>query len=158
MIEQLGGFYPWLVGVHSVWRWAVLLAAVGAVAVGIWGLVRGISFPGPGRHASRIFVTAMDLQLLVGILLYLTSPIVRAAWADFGGAMRAQELRFFTVEHTFTMLVAIALAHIGSARARRAPTAAKGYARMVLWFGLSLVVLLIGTPWWRPLWRGLAGA
>ena len=62
----------------------------------------------------RIFVGLLDLQMLVGLLLYFVlSPITKAALSDFGGAMSEPSMRFWAVEHVFGMVVGIALAHVG---------------------------------------------
>jgi hypothetical protein len=80
------------------------------------------------------------------------------ALGDMGAAMKVKELRFFTVEHTTFMLIAIVLAHIGSIRAKRAATDALKYRRMLVWYAASFLVLLVGIPWvLRPLFRGVVG-
>src|SRR5688500_12115824 len=106
--------YNLVLTTHSWLRWAVLLA-------GLFAFVRAISGAAGRRPWSRNderagfwFVTLVDLQLLLGLLLYFAlSPITRAAMQDFGGAMRSSGLRFWAAEHVFGMVVALALAHVG---------------------------------------------
>ncbi len=52
------------------------------------------------------------------------------------------------------MVIAVALAHIGSVRARRAPDDLAKYRRMLVWNAASLAVILAGIPWWRPCFPG----
>jgi hypothetical protein len=62
----------------------------------------------------------MDVQLLIGFLLYLFfSPMTTGALRDFGSAMGNSVLRFYAVEHLFGMVVAVIIAHVG-ARSRAA--------------------------------------
>jgi hypothetical protein len=62
-------------------------------------------------------------------------------------SMRSPVLRFFLVEHTLAMLLAVVLITIGNARMKRAADAVQS-ARTVLWFYLiSLVVILSMIPW-----------
>jgi hypothetical protein len=107
------------------------------------------------RIANLAFVASMDVQLLIGIALYAVSPLVQLALSDMGAAMSIHELRFFAVEHLSIMLVAVALAHVGSALARRAPDDRGKHGRALLWFGLSTIALLAGIPWDRALLPGL---
>ncbi len=154
---MLSQIYPVVLGLHSGWRWVVLLAAVAALVAAVAGLVGQRPFAPLGRKTGLIYVTALDMQLLMGIVLFAASPLVSAALADMGAAMKIKELRFLTVEHGVLMLLAVALAHIGSARAKRAATDALKYRRMLVWYAASFLVMLAGIPWARPLLRGLVG-
>jgi uncharacterized membrane protein YozB (DUF420 family) len=140
--------YSILLIVHSWLRWAVL--AAGLVAV-----VRG----GSGNQtAARWYTSLLDTQMLIGLLLYFVlSPITTAALQDFGAAMKVSQLRFFAMEHVLGMLIAIALAHVGRARVKKAPIERR--ARIAaIFYGLSLVAMLASVPWpgmpaGRPLFR-----
>jgi hypothetical protein len=145
---------PTILTIHSCWRWAVLLSGVVALTVAIMGLAGNRPFAPRGRMAGVFFVAALDLELLIGLALYACSPLVRTAWSNLAAAMKVQELRFFAVEHLTVMLVAVVLAHVGSVRTKRAATDSQRYRRMLVWYGASLVAILIGIPWWRPLLRG----
>jgi hypothetical protein len=149
--------YSAIVGVHSLIRWVVLLAALVAVARGIAGWNKSRWMPADGR-AGMLFVAALDIQLLLGLLLYLFfSPVVRTAFSNLAVAMKASEYRYFLVDHPAGMLVAIVLAHIGRVRTRKAmPDEAKHRAAAVF-YGLALLLILLTIPWpgmpgGRPLW------
>jgi NhaP-type Na+/H+ or K+/H+ antiporter len=106
------------------------------------------------------FLLFFDLQFLVGLLLYAVfSPLTRAAFTDFGAAMRDSVLRFFAVEHIFGMVVALALAHIGRGRLRRLTDDTARHRTMAIFFTLALVIMLVTIPWpfmpaGRPYFRG----
>lgn len=51
------------------------------------------------------------------------------------------------------MIFAVALAHVGSAQVRRAAEPVAKHQQALLWYGLSLVVILLTILWWRPLLR-----
>jgi hypothetical protein len=135
---------------HSWIRWVALL-------LGIVALVRALS----GRRLAEdrsgfFFVMAMDVQLLLGLILYVAlSPFTTAALQDLGTAMRTPALRFWAVEHSTLMLVSVVVAHLGRAAARRA---APGSRRPALFYALSLLAMLVAIPWpgfsnGRPLLR-----
>ena len=67
--------------------------------------------------------------------------------------MANPDARFFGFEHIFYMFIAIALAHMGTAFARRADTDQKKFRNAAIFFSLSLLVIIIAIPWGRPLLR-----
>ncbi len=106
------------------------------------------------RRYTVIFVIAMDLEFLVGLLLYFgASPITRTALTNMSAAMSQQEPRFFTVEHTLLMFLAVVCAHVGGALSRKGRTDAAKYRGAAIAFAISLLLMLAGIPWWRPLFR-----
>lgn len=137
---------------HNLFRWLVLLSAFWVLFTSVRGL-RSLTYSPSDQTAGRVFVSTMDIQLLLGILLYWISPLIRAAMTNFGAAMQASQTRFFLVEHVLLMIVAVALAHIGSVRIRRTPTVPAKHRQALIWYGLSLLVVLLAIPWWRPLLR-----
>ncbi|MGH8093571.1 MAG: hypothetical protein ACREIF_08870 [Chthoniobacterales bacterium] len=151
---MLQNLYPQLLALHGFLRWVVLAAAVAAIFVAFSGW-SGTKPAGTNlRKFSVIFVIAIDLELLVGLLLFFgASPITRAALANFGEAMKQHESRFFTVEHTTLMLLAVICAHLGAALSRKGRTDLMKYRGAAVAYSLSLLLLLGGIPWWRPLLR-----
>ena len=146
--------YLALLHTHNVTRWIVLIAAVVALALALLGRFGKQPFGKPHRIANLAFVSSMDLQLVLGLLLYFVSPLVQSGLANMGAAMGDAALRFFVVEHAFYMVVAVALAHVGSVMVRRAKADGAKHARTLIWFGLALVVVLAGIPWQRALFPG----
>jgi hypothetical protein len=113
----------------------------------------------PADRWGLFAMMALDIQMLLGLLLYLAvSPNMRPILADFGAAMKDPALRFWAVEHTATMFAAIALAHVGRVLARKAPTPDAKRMRLMVCFGVATVLLFLGMPWpgrpgGRPLFR-----
>jgi hypothetical protein len=151
--------YPLLLAVHSLLRWAVLAAGGAALLRALVGGTR--TWTPADDRAGLWFVLAMDLQFLLGLVLYAgVSPITRVAFADFGGAMGNSMLRFWAVEHLFGMLIAVALVHIGRVRIRKAIDPARRRRLALIFYGLALAAILASIPWpgtpaGRPLFRGL---
>jgi hypothetical protein len=147
--------YVFLLAFHNITRWVVLIAALVALAWALQGWLGRRPFEKRHRLAGLAFVASMDLQLVIGIALYILSPLVQAALGDMASAMGITELRFFAVEHISIMVVAVVLAHVGSVLARRAPNDRGKHGRTLLWFGLSTAAVVFSIPWWRPLFPGL---
>lgn len=151
---MLQNLYPHLLAFHGLFRWVVLAVALAAIFVAFSGW-SGTKPAGTNlRRFSIIFVIAMDIEFLIGLVLYFgASPAVRAAMANLGDAMKQQEPRFFTVEHTVLMLLAVVCAHVGGALSRKGRTDLMKYRGAAIAYTLSLLLTLSGIPWWRPLLR-----
>ena len=94
----------------------------------------------------------MDIQFLIGMILYaFVSPFTKAAFADFGAAMKNADLRFYAVEHILMMVIALVFVHIGKSKSKKAVASWKKHRAAAIWFGLALVLILVGIPWNRAL-------
>ncbi len=138
--------YPVLLTAHSILRWLVIVAGIVA-AVHAW---RAAGWRSPARaSAAGLFYTVFfDLQMLVGVILYFVlSPVTTAAFRAAGPAMGNNVARFWLVEHPFGMIVALMLAHIGRSTSRGATEDQGGRRRAAIYFTLSILLVLITTPW-----------
>jgi hypothetical protein len=151
--------YTSILTLHSWIRWLALVAVVGTTLAALRGKTDG-----PSSLADRwgmIAMMALDLQLLLGLLLYfVVSPNMKAILDNFGGAMKDPALRFWAVEHITAMFAAIALAHVGRVLARKAASPAAKRSRLLICFGLATILIFAGMPWpgrpgGRALLRGL---
>jgi hypothetical protein len=149
----MSSLYPLLLALHDDLRWLVLLSALVAIGVAATGLTGKRPFAPLGRVTGVVFISVMDLQFLLGLVLCFLSPWVAQFWASPAAAMKVKEARFFGMEHLVIMILALALAHIGAARSKRASSDVKSYRTAFLWFSLSLLLIIVGIPWWRPLFQ-----
>jgi hypothetical protein len=151
--------YPLFLSVHSWLRWAVLILGVVAV-VRAFGGRSGRPWSQSDDSVGKWFIASLDLQFVIGLLLYVSlSPITQVAFADFGAAMRNPGLRFFAVEHLVGMVIAIALAHVGRVKIRKASGDARRHHLALMFYGLALIILIASIPWpgmpaGRALFRG----
>jgi uncharacterized integral membrane protein len=149
--------YDLTLDLHSLLRWFVLLTGLAAAGRSIAGW-SGRPWGASDARMGLLFITMLDLQFLLGLLLYLVlSPTVTAAFSNPGAAMRDPALRFFLVEHMTGMLIAIVLAHIGRARSKKAANDRSKHRAAAVFYGLALVIILLSIPWpgmpaARPLW------
>ena len=151
---MLQNLYPHLLAAHGLLRWVVLAAALAAIFVAFSGWSGAKPASTNLRRFSIIFVIAMDVEFLTGLLFYFgASPITRVALSDIGAAMKQFEPRFFTVEHTALMFLAVICAHIGGALSRKGRTDLMKYRGAAIAYTISLLLMLSGIPWWRPLLR-----
>lgn len=151
--------YGIVLTLHSLLRWAVLITGILAASRGITGWRARRPWTLADERAGFWFTLTLDLQFLLGLLLYaVLSPLTWAAFHDFGGAMRDTVLRFWAVEHVFGMLVGIALVHIGRARVHKTGNDGRRHRLVAIFFTLALLAILASIPWptlphGRPLLR-----
>jgi hypothetical protein len=147
--------YLGLLHLHNVLRWVVLIAALLALINAYTGWFSGRAFARRDRTLGAVFTGSLDLQLLIGVVLYLVSPLVQGALGNMSAAMGTRELRFFALEHASIMLLAVILAHVGGVMARRAAGDTAKFRQQAVWFTLSALAIVFAVPWWRPLFPGL---
>jgi len=130
---------------HSWIRWIALILGVMATFAAFTDRSDGQS---KTDRWGLFFMTALDTQMLLGLLLYLVlSPFTTAALHDFGAAMRNPALRFWAVEHLSLMFFAVVIAHVGRVLARTARTPQSKRTRQIVCFSLATIAMIAGTPW-----------
>src|ERR1700674_2267437 len=136
--------YSLVLVIHSWLRWIAIAAGVGATAAAASSPPAGSG----GERSGLLFMISMDVQMLLGLLLYaFLSPNTAAVFKDFGAAMKDPVARFWAVEHVTMMLAAVVLAHVGRVLGRKAATPGARRTRLVVCFGLSTLLMIAGTPW-----------
>lgn len=152
--------YDVILALHSIMRWIVIIVALVAIARAFVGWFGRKEWTALDNRAGLFFTAAFDLQLLLGLGLIAFSPLLRTAFADFGAAMGEPVLRYWLAEHISVMIVALALAHVGRARSRRAAESVAKHRAAAVWFGIAVLAVLVTVPWpffpyGRPLFPGL---
>ncbi|NJK87134.1 MAG: hypothetical protein HC906_15320 [Bacteroidales bacterium] len=93
----------------------------------------------------------LHVQLLVGLILFFISPKVVFSTAT----MKNDMFRFFTVEHTLLMIIAVTLATIGYSRSKKPIDPDKKFKGMFWYLFIAFIITIIAIPWpWRELGTG----
>ncbi len=133
--------YSGLVHAHSGLRWVALVLLVIAFinAVSRW---QKRSTYTAGDHKLNLYtLISVHNQLILGIILLFISPKVNFSM------MSDKLYRFYSVEHTTGMLIAIILITIGYSRAKRTELPTKKHRLVSVFFGLGLLLILLSIPW-----------
>lgn len=133
--------YPGLVHAHSGLRWIALILLVAAVVVAVSKWQGRSGYTDGNRKLYLFTLIAVHTQLLIGLVLYFISPKVNF------GLMSEKIYRFYTVEHTAGMLIAIVLITIGYSRSKRANDALTKQRLVGIFYGLGLLLILASIPW-----------
>lgn len=134
-----------VLAIHNIFRWLILLFALLTLIKGFGGMGGKKAFTAGDKRSAMFLMICCDIQLLLGLILYFVN-----GWfgkLTSGNAMGDDNIRFFSVEHAFGMIVAIILVHIGYSATKKNISDASKYKRM-FWFTLIAVIVILGTiPW-----------
>jgi hypothetical protein len=139
--------FPIFSDVHSLLRWLIILAALWALLRTWSGVAFGSEWTNKDRKSGLIFTSLLNIQLLIGLVVYALSPITRAAMSNFGAAMKNGEMRFFAVEHVTGMLLAVIIAQVGFSLSKRAATDRGKFLRGAICYSIATLLILASIPW-----------
>lgn len=151
--------YTLFLTLHNITRWLVLIFGVIAVVRAFAGWFGRKSWDKADRQVGMLFAGMIDLQLLLGLILFaFYTPFTKVLFSNFGAAMRDGVTRFFTMEHSLVMLIVVVLVHIGVGAVKKVENSVAKHKRAALWFTVTLVLILAMIPWpfmqyGRPLLR-----
>lgn len=140
---MLDTLYPVLVTIHSILRWIIVLAGLFAIIRAVTGLSFKRGYMGVDNRAALWFTIGMDIQLLIGFILYF----FKFPGMNLGAAMADPVQRFFAVEHITMMLLAVIAAHITRSMVKKASQAAAKHRRILIGFGVTMLIVLAAIPW-----------
>lgn len=109
---------------HSLNRWLIIGLAAIVSLLGAWGFFARRPYTLTDDRLGLVYVILLDVQILLGILLFLLGRLSQSS-----------------VLHALVMLTAIAIAHVGRGRARRADTSAARHVMQALGTFLSLLII-----------------
>lgn len=140
--------------IHSSLRWVVLATLFIHLYCLYSGYFKNKEFSKFNKIFSHITVGFVHLQFVVGLYVYYTSEKIAQFLENVKESMSIYELRFFAVEHSSIMLLAIILITIGSFKSKRIEDDKAKYKTQIIYFTIALVLILTSIPWsLSPLFR-----
>ena len=144
--------YTGLLHTHNMFRWLVLIVLILAVGFALIGWLKKRDWSKKDNITGLLLTIFVDIQFIVGIVLYaFVSPITKAAFNDFGAAMKNADLRFYAVEHILLMIIALVLIHIGRLKSKKSVAPWKKHRSAAIYYGIALLLILAAIPWERAL-------
>jgi hypothetical protein len=131
-----------LLGLHSLWRWVVLIVVVVALIRGIIAWARGGPWTRADRTLGLLTTSAIDIQVVLGLLLYGISQY----WKG--------QSTFIAYIHPLVMIVALVIVHLANVRAKRldSPIARHRTFTIGLIIALLLITAAIPPDAWTRAW------
>lgn len=140
--------YTSVLDLHSYWAYAVLVLLLIATLNAFVGLAAKRIFSPKDRQISMIALVFSHVQLLLGFVLYFTSPYLETAkQAGMGAVMKDSTLRLYVVEHPLINIIALTLITIGWSRHKKTDDSTAKFKRIGWMYAIGLILLLSRIPW-----------
>ena len=145
---------------HSWLRWAVVILGVLAIAGAYLGWFNKRPYSKGNNGISAAFMGMLHLQLVLGLVLYFAfSPLGLQAFQsmEVGEVMSSSAVRYYAVEHIFTMIVAVVIAQIGRSKSKRQSDSVKRFKQEAIFYTIAFLLIMIRIPWSEAerMFRGL---
>jgi hypothetical protein len=135
--------YEFIQKFHSGWAFLTILVLVIAVVNSLLGKRSNKEFTSKDRKIALFALIGTHTQLLVGLVVYFSSPLGLAAL----GQMKEASLRLTSLEHPLINIIAIVLITIGWSKHKKATTSEAKFKSIAIFYGLGLVLILSRIPW-----------
>ncbi|MES2703802.1 MAG: hypothetical protein V4649_14270 [Bacteroidota bacterium] len=138
--------HPHLNFVHSILRYLILLLAFVVVVQSLVGMMGKKKFQGGNKRPALILLICCDLQLLLGLVLYYLR-VISGGMLGSGHVMKDPYTRFYAVEHSVSMILAIVLVHLGYAVTKKNIDDDRKFRRLFWYVFIALVIFVAMIPW-----------
>lgn len=135
--------YYFLQKFHSGWAYLVLLLLAIVVILSIVGYVSKKEFTSTNRKLALFALIFSHVQLLVGLILWVISPIGKAALSD----MSNSATRLTALEHPLINIIAIILITVGWSKHKKISDGLIIHKNFSIFYGLGLLLILTRIPW-----------
>lgn len=143
-----------LLHLHNILRWVILLLLLIALFRHLTAGKRLFNIT--DRRVGLWLLIFADLMLIIGFYQWYASPLGLESLQNNGmsAVMKDRVARFWAVEHPLGMLISIIMIHIGRAYSKKALPDNIKHKRIMVYFLLALLIILISIPW--PFREGIA--
>lgn len=130
--------YTFLKLFHSGLRFFVLVLILVAIIQSLAGWLGKKPYTEANRKTNMFAMISAHVQLLIGLILYFVSPFVQFN----SSTMSDPQTRYWTVEHIFMMIFAIALITVGHSKSKKETTDVGKHRYIALMYILGVVVII----------------
>lgn len=132
---------------HNFNRWIILIIAMYAIVRYFMGWRQKDDFSKSDDKLSLFLVIFSDVQLVLGLYLWFTGSAFQSMMASMADTMKDSVSRFFAVEHTLGMIIALALVHVGRIQIKKNADDTVKFRKGFIYFGIALLIMLLTIPW-----------
>lgn len=131
---------------HSFVAYILLAVFVFSILFALIRLVQKKSFSELMRKVALGGLISMHLQFLIGIILYLVSPLGLPNLMS-GDAMQSSLSRLYALEHPLIMLLAVVVVTVGYRKIKKPGDDVRRYKTLLLFYTIALILVLSRIPW-----------
>lgn len=134
--------YTGLLHTHSALRYLLLLLLVAVIIMSMLGVIQKKPYKAFDDKFSLVLFIVAHTQLLVGIILYIVSYTGDHRVQFNSETMSTPSLRYFAVEHTVAMLIAILLITLGRTGTKKLADDFAKHRRLLIFNSIALLIIL----------------
>ena len=127
-----------IVLLHSLNRYVLLILLLVVIGKSLTGWLNKSPFEKADDKLSLFLFISTHTQLLLGLILFFVSPAVIFS----GDAMKEKVTRYWLVEHTSGMLIAIVLISLGRILSKKLSDGTSKHKRLFIYNIIALVVII----------------
>ena len=139
-------YLHYILYLHSILRYFILFFAIIVVIQSLLGMMGKKDFKKANKQMALFLLIFCDLQLLFGLALYYYKLVVPGILQN-GNVMKDTYTRFYAVEHSVSMVIAIILVHIGYTVTKKNMDADRKFKRLFWCSFIALAIFLAMIPW-----------
>ncbi len=137
---------PYVLYLHSLLRYAILIMAAVVAFQCLAGMLSKKKFKKSNRLSALFLLIFCDLQLVFGLVLYYFKIIETGIYKS-AGLMKDTYSRFFAIEHSLSMVIAIVLVHMGYNVAKKNMDDDRKFKRLFWCSFIALCLFMAMIPW-----------
>jgi FtsH-binding integral membrane protein len=131
---------------HSGLRWIVFILMLVTIIDSAIRMYR--PFKESERKLALFSLIALHTQFLIGIILYIFSPTMRAIFSGHPEDMMGNPIyRFWILEHPLMMLIAVILVTVGYSRAKHQSEHWAKHRMTFFYYLAAFILILLSIPW-----------
>ncbi len=130
--------YTGLFAAHSGVRYLVLLLLIAVIIKSLMGFLGKKPFEKVDNILSLLLLIFTHIQFLLGLVLYFVSDIVKFNDQTMSDKMT----RYWTVEHTTGMLIAVVLITIARSTSKRMSDPVAKHKRLFIFNTIALLIII----------------
>lgn len=129
---------------HSGLRWVVLILLIMAIVNAYKGKTSKLPYTDKDKKIHLFAMVFLHIQTLLGFISYFMNF---GGKVDFSNMSGNPVVRFFTVEHSFMMILALIIITVGFSRSKKIVETPKRFNFIFVTYLIGLVLILAGIPW-----------
>lgn len=135
-------FYKILLTTHSVVRWLLLISMVLSIVISLIGWINKKGLSNRDLKVNTFAMSFAHLQVIFGLVLYFITPQISFS----GFSLSDPVIRYYTINHSLIMILAVIVLTVGSIRAKRAADKLSAATTSLVWYLVSLGLIISAIP------------
>ncbi|WP_040279706.1 hypothetical protein [Psychroserpens damuponensis] len=133
--------------IHSYWAYLVVIMLVVATFNALIKFFGNKEFHAVDFRISLFTLIVMHIQLLIGLILYFTSPFGLKNITNNGMGGLDSFSRLLAVEHPFVGILAVTFITIGYSKHKKKLTSKPKFKMLAIFYTLGFLLVLSRIPW-----------